>query len=122
MDTLVLKSLRKSRNLLQKEVADKIGVARTTYAMYEQGNREPDNDVLNKIADFYDVSVDYLLGRTDNPSVENVTKKYNSIDDIVKDKELHQWLFDLLDKNPESLESIKQLFESINNEKNKNNQ
>lgn len=60
-----LKSLRTHRNITQSDLAKRIGVARTTYAMYEQGQREPDYDTLQKIADFYDVSTDYLLGRTD---------------------------------------------------------
>ncbi|GKV70231.1 transcriptional regulator [Sporosarcina sp. NCCP-2716] len=60
-----LRSLRTSKtNFTQAEFAKKIEVARTTYAMYEQGNREPDYKTLKKIADFYDVSSDYLLGRS----------------------------------------------------------
>lgn len=64
-----LKELRKNKKLTQKEVAEKIGVARTTYAMYEQNRREPDNETLQKIADFYNVTTDYLLGRTDDPAM-----------------------------------------------------
>ena len=63
-----LRMLRTQRKLTQEEVAQKIGVARTTYAMYEQNSREPDNVTLQKLADFFDVSTDYLLGRTDNPT------------------------------------------------------
>lgn len=62
-----LSSLRKRRNITQAEQAKVLGIARTTYAMYEQGNREPDYDTLKKIADFFDVETDYLLGRTDKP-------------------------------------------------------
>lgn len=57
-----LKQLRNSTKLTQSEFAKKIDVARTTYAMYEQGNREPDYEILKKIANYYDVSTDYLLG------------------------------------------------------------
>ncbi len=63
-----LKEQRTKMKLRQEDVAIKLGIARTTYAMYEQGNREPDNDTLQKLADFFDVNIDYLLGRTDDPS------------------------------------------------------
>lgn len=58
-----LRQLRKQRKLTQEEVARKIGVARTTYAMYEQNSREPDNKTIQKLADYFQVSIDYLLGR-----------------------------------------------------------
>lgn len=58
-----LKNLRTHRNITQSDLAKRIGVARTTYAMYEQGKREPDYETLQKIADFYEVSTDHLLGR-----------------------------------------------------------
>lgn len=63
MDISRLKELRKDRRLSQEEVAKKIGVGRTTYAMYEQGNRQPDNETLSKIADIFEVTTDYLIGR-----------------------------------------------------------
>lgn len=56
-----LKELRKSKKLYQEDVASKLGIARTTYASYEQGSREPDHEMLVKIADFFNVSIDYLL-------------------------------------------------------------
>lgn len=59
--------LRKNAGFTQEQVADYIGVARSTYAMYEQGNREMDYQLLVKLADLYKVSLDYIFGRTDNP-------------------------------------------------------
>ncbi|WP_029277537.1 helix-turn-helix domain-containing protein [Carnobacterium jeotgali] len=58
-----LRDLRAETGLNQEEVAKKLGIGRTTYAMYEQGNREPDNDTLIEIAELFNVSIDYLLGR-----------------------------------------------------------
>ncbi|MEK5469285.1 helix-turn-helix transcriptional regulator [Paenibacillus sp. FSL R7-0210] len=59
--------LRKGRNLTQQQVAKSLELTRSAYSQYELGTRNPDHDILNKIADFYDVSIDYLLGRTENP-------------------------------------------------------
>lgn len=63
-----LKQLRSTTTLTQSEFAKKIDVARTTYAMYEQGNREPDYETLLRIANYYSVTTDYLLG---GPNVLN---------------------------------------------------
>ena len=60
-----LSILRKSKGLTQKEIAEHIGVSRQTYTNYESGNREPDFKTLLKLAEYLDVSTDYLLGETD---------------------------------------------------------
>jgi len=57
--------LRKEHNLSQYTLSEKIGFSRGLIANYEQGRREPDYDTLLTFADFYQVSMDYLLGRTD---------------------------------------------------------
>ncbi len=59
-----LKTLRKEHNFTQKNLADILGYARTTIANYEQAARFPPIDTLFEIANFFDVSLDYLLGRT----------------------------------------------------------
>ncbi len=65
-----IKKLRLDRNLTQKQVADALEIQRPTYTRYETGIREPDLEALNRLADFFEVSVDYLLGRTDLPNYE----------------------------------------------------
>lgn len=76
-----LVELRKSKKLTQQELADKLNISRATYAQYEIGRRKPDYETLEKLADFYKVSIDYLLGRTDNPftsstrDIEGVLRK-----------------------------------------------
>ncbi|MDQ0176044.1 helix-turn-helix domain-containing protein [Bacillus chungangensis] len=57
-----LKALRGKRT--QEEIANSIGVSRARYSHYENNRREPDNETLQKIADFFNVSTDYLLGRS----------------------------------------------------------
>ena len=57
-----LKLAREKKNMTQKEVADGIGVAKSTYSLYESGNREPNVQTINKISDVLNVSADELLG------------------------------------------------------------
>lgn len=62
-----MRSLREQKKITQAELGAKIGVSGATVNRYEQGKREPDIDTLEKIADFFDVTLDYLTGRTDIP-------------------------------------------------------
>lgn len=59
-----LKLLRKRINLTQKEVADAVGITFQTYSYYETGRTNPTPEMLCKLADFFGVTVDELLGRT----------------------------------------------------------
>lgn len=56
-----VRSLRKEMHMTQEELAARIGISRSTIAMYEQGFREPDFQVLDAIADLFDVSLNYLV-------------------------------------------------------------
>lgn len=64
-----LKYLRESELLTQKQIADRIFCSQRAYSHYETGQRDIPTQTLIRLADFYDVSVDYILGRTDNPKV-----------------------------------------------------
>ena len=59
--------LRKKRKMTQSALSKALGIARTTLSGYESGTREPDHETLQKIADYFEVSIDYLLGRTEEP-------------------------------------------------------
>ena len=58
-----LKKIRKNRNISQKQIADHLGIAQNSYSRYENGTRQPDIDMLNKLADYFGVTVDEILGR-----------------------------------------------------------
>lgn len=60
-----LKILRKERNLKQREMAEQLGLALSSYQCYEYASRYPDFQGLLALADFFDVSLDYLVGRSD---------------------------------------------------------
>lgn len=61
-----LRTLREEHGYLQKFVADKLGIKSNTLSGYENGTRSPDPSMLSNLADLYNVSIDYLLGRTNN--------------------------------------------------------
>ena len=66
-----VKNLREDHDLRQREVAAALSVSQNTYSQYENGVIELTAENLIKLADLYGVSVDYLLGRTKNPNVNN---------------------------------------------------
>lgn len=75
-DTLM--KLRKSKNLTQSDIAKILGVARTTYSSYEQNRRMPDAEIQIKIADYFDVSLDYLHGRSKNNIADTIAAHIDS--------------------------------------------
>jgi len=64
-----IKNLRKSKNLTQKQLAEILGVTSENYQKIEYGQRRPSLDNLLILADYFDVSLDYLTGRTDKKEV-----------------------------------------------------
>lgn len=74
-----IKNLREELNMTQQELADKLEGAKSTVAMYEKGNRKPSLEVLVKLSNIFNCSIDYLLGKTDvRKPIENINnpKKY----------------------------------------------
>lgn len=61
-----LKELRNSKELTQKDIAIAVGINERTYRRYEAGDMDPSATTIIKLSDFFDISADYLLGRTDN--------------------------------------------------------
>ncbi|PKM61396.1 MAG: transcriptional regulator [Firmicutes bacterium HGW-Firmicutes-4] len=62
-----LKSLRSNLGKTQEEIAKSLGLSRAAYSHFENGRNEPDYETLKKISEYFHVSTDYLLGRTDDP-------------------------------------------------------
>ncbi|MGI6500338.1 MAG: helix-turn-helix domain-containing protein [Anaerostipes sp.] len=83
-----LKSLRLDSNLKQSELANKLKIANSTVSMYEQGRRSPDVDTLRKLALFFNVSIDYLLGKSDvkNPETSDYDKMAEQICELLLEK------------------------------------
>lgn len=76
-----LKELRISRGLTQKQVYEAVGMSAIGYQRYEYGDREPAYQKLIALADYFDVSLDYLVGRSDFPHMIGALhdmSKYNA--------------------------------------------
>lgn len=97
-----LKELRKQKKLSQTEFARLFNVAQNTVSNWENGIRTIDTTTLNRLADFFNVSADYILGRTDSPSSSAPTpdKEASNIDVMIatesrdlSDKDKHEILY-----------------------------
>ena len=64
-----LKQLRKCQNMTQKKMAEMLLISERAYQHYESDTREPPLSNVAKIADYFGVSIDYLVGRTNNPEI-----------------------------------------------------
>ena len=72
-----IRNLREDSDLSQKQIADYLGCSQVAYSYYEIGKRSLPLDLLCKLADFYNCSTDYLLGRTDEKAPYPNSKNYN---------------------------------------------
>ena len=90
-----IKTVRESLNMTQKDCADRLGVTLRAWQTYEQGVSEPKNELLCKIADMFDVSIDYLLGRTDVKAVNTLAEDEPTEEEI---KELEAQISEAYEK------------------------
>lgn len=72
--TQVLRRLREFKGLTQEELAKQLNITRTRLASYEQGTREPDLELLEIIADYFNVNMDFLLGRESSKTSNDWTQ------------------------------------------------
>lgn len=103
----------------QSYTADKIGVARTTYTAYENGTKTPPLDTVNLIADLFEVSTDYLLGRTNTPGLTPSEKEEAEFQAFVNDPDLGVWYKELPKSDEEELRKLRMIWEMIKSEKKK---
>ncbi len=65
-----IRDIREDRDIRQKDIAAVLNVSQNTYSQYETGVISLTAEVLVKLADYYNVSIDYLLDRTNNPHIQ----------------------------------------------------
>lgn len=107
MDTFKdrLKQLRNEKNLTQEELAKYIGTTRATLASWETGRREPDMETLRKLSDYFNVTLDWLMGNTDiRNQADEITQA------VEDDPELAEFWNDLKQR-----EDLKLLFKQTRN-------
>lgn len=114
-----LKILREEKDFLQKDVAKYLNISTSAYGYYEQGKRNPDTETINKLADLYQVSTDYLLGRTDNTN-SHIKKEiyldyynsnyesYNELDSRIKKSLIIEGI--VSEENPVTKDMLEKVF------------
>lgn len=78
-----MKQLREERHLTMREASKRLEIPYTTYVNYEKGLREPNSEMLIRIANFFNTSIDYLLGRSDSRVNESILDTVNAIDEDI---------------------------------------
>lgn len=84
-----LYELRQSKNMSQEEIATKFYVKKNTWCQYERNIRRPDIDLLKQIANYFNISIDYLLGTTElkyDPKDQNITNIISIYQELSKDE------------------------------------
>lgn len=107
-----LKALRLQRKLTHQDMADLLGITRQGYSKYENGQSQPDIDTINKLAEFFNVTTDYLLGRTDHPN----PSEQDDIPEELKDPELGLFFKELAEAPEERREQLLKIWEILKSE------
>lgn len=129
----VLRFLRKNNNLTQSDLANALGLKFSTISMYERGDRQPDFEIAEAIADYFNVSMDFLHGRTLNPSrldyinsqnngnflpltvfnMEGVDGAHTINLNMDNFKEINDLISEVRDMPPEKIQAILQLIKTL---------
>ena len=102
-----LSELRKEKDKSRKDVADVLTVSEKALGYYERGDRTPDFDNLINLADYFDVSLDYLLGRSDEKNTSDQVKK-----EILNSTKFSLDIFKMIVENEELLELNKKILDN----------
>lgn len=106
-----IKHLREKNNYSQKRVADALGISNVQLSRYESGDRKPDPDTIVAIAKYYDVSTDYLLGKTENEKKEVDDEK--EMKEFFSNPRLNVFFKEMADSPEEQLEELQEFWEII---------
>ncbi len=112
-----LRTLRIAKGVTQNEVANLLGIDRTTYTKYETGDSNPDYGIICKLADYFNVTVDYLLGRPEIVAGETAQDYSTQLDkrmrEMLSDPNLRVAFYSLETMTDEEKEGLITYLESI---------
>jgi transcriptional regulator with XRE-family HTH domain len=105
-----IKNLREKRGMSQSMLAEKFTLSQQTISAYERGERDPDTETLTKLADFFNVSIDYLLGKED-ADLDPEVLAY--AEELKERKDLQVLLFVARDVKKEDLQKAIKIIEAL---------
>lgn len=109
---ILAKRLRQARNDVgykQIDAAKKLGISNGTLSGYERSYRDPDTDILNDMANLYEVSVDWLLGKSDQPDMT----EEEAFEAFRNDPSLERWYKELPKSKEEDLQRLRKIWEVV---------
>lgn len=101
-----LRELRSKRKLRQKDMAKKLGITESAYGYYEQGRSEPPYETLHQLAQFFDVSLDYLLGITDDPSGNLKEVDQVDVKKVLQKEKAHWGGYEIPEEDKETIQRV----------------
>ena len=120
----IIKKLRKENNMTQEDLANKLGITRGAVSLYEQDKRKIDYKSINKLADIFGVSSDYILGRVEkkdqvktiSDAISDNPELYNFWKELSQRKDLQLLFRQTKDLDPKDIKRIVRVIKAIEDE------
>lgn len=113
MDGKRLKELRLNKKLTQEEVGKFVNVTKVSISGYENNTRSPDTETLQKLADLFKVSTDYILGRTDKKTIDNIRSEEQEFEEWLNNPDLNVFYRELPKSEDEKIRQLREIWEII---------
>lgn len=110
-----LRALRLEKKLTLRELAKELDISFSALGKYERNEHQPDFDTLEKLADYFDVSIDYLLGRTEKQNLTIEEQDETDFQAFINNPTLQKWYKELPKSREEDLEKLRKMWEILKN-------
>ncbi|MBC1306817.1 helix-turn-helix domain-containing protein [Listeria booriae] len=98
-----VKKLCAEQGIAMSELEERLDFGKNSMYTWKKSN--PSTDKLQKVANYFNVSVDYLLGRTNNKFLDT------KLEELINDRELNAWLYDMIENRPEDIKRVKEIMD-----------